>query len=85
MVMAATDKVICLNGHMCCQGTPEKVAASAEYRALFGDRAASALAVYQHHHDHAHLADGRVQHKDGTLTDHCHPDDGHHHKGHNHA
>lgn len=79
MVMAATDKVICLNGHVCCHGTPEKVAASAEYRNLFGDRAATTFALYQHHHDHAHLADGRVQHKDGTVTQHCHPEDGHHH------
>jgi zinc transport system ATP-binding protein len=79
MVMAATDQVICLNGHVCCQGTPELVAKSPEYRSLFGERAAAALAIYQHHHDHTHLADGRVQHPDGSITEHCHPGDGHHH------
>jgi zinc transport system ATP-binding protein len=79
VVMAATDRVICLNGHVCCSGTPTVVASSAEYKALFGARAASTLAVYEHHHDHTHLPDGRVRHGDGTITDHCHPDDGHHH------
>jgi zinc transport system ATP-binding protein len=78
VVMAATDRVICLNGHVCCSGTPGVVASSAEYKALFGARAASTLAVYEHHHDHTHLPDGRVRHADGSLTDHCHTDDGHH-------
>lgn len=78
MVMAATDQVICLNGHVCCQGTPESVAGSNAYKQLFGDRA-GALALYQHRHDHQHLPDGRVQHVDGTVTDNCHPGDGHHH------
>ena len=88
VVMAATDRVICLNGHVCCSGTPTAVASSAEYKALFGARAASTLAVYEHNHDHTHLPDGRVRHSDGTVTDHCHPDDGHHHapeEGHDHA
>ncbi|MBU2484854.1 MAG: ATP-binding cassette domain-containing protein, partial [Alphaproteobacteria bacterium] len=79
VVMAATDRVICLNGHVCCSGTPTAVASSAEYKALFGARAASSLAVYEHHHDHTHLPDGRVRHADGTVTDHCHSEDGHHH------
>ncbi len=82
VVMAATDRVICLNGHVCCSGTPTVVASSAEYKALFGARAASTLAVYEHHHDHTHLPDGRVEHVDGTVTDHCHPHDGHHHHDH---
>ena len=78
VVMAATDRVICLNGHVCCSGTPTAVASSAEYKALFGARAASTLAIYEHDHDHTHLPDGRVRHADGTITDHCHPGDGHH-------
>jgi zinc transport system ATP-binding protein len=78
VVMAATDTVICLNGHVCCSGTPESVAASQEYRNLFGARAAEAMAFYRHEHDHTHLPDGRVRHADGTVTDDCHPDDGHH-------
>lgn len=85
VVMAATDSVICLNGHVCCRGTPQAVAADPKYLRLFGNRAAGALAVYRHNHDHTHLADGRVQHEDGTITDHCHPHDGHHHEhGHEH-
>lgn len=88
VVMARTDTVICLNGHVCCRGTPELVAASAAYRHLFGPRAAS-MAVYRHAHDHTHLPDGRVQHADGSVTDHCHPSDGHHgdhdHADHAHA
>ena len=79
VVMAETDTVICLNGHVCCRGTPQAVSQSAEYLNLFGARAAQTLAVYTHDHDHTHLPDGRVQHADGTVTDHCHPDDGHHH------
>lgn len=79
VVMAATDLVVCLNGHICCQGPPHLVVESAAYQSLFGGRAAAALAVYEHHHDHAHLPDGRVRHPDGSVTDHCFPGDGHHH------
>ena len=78
IVMAATDSVICLNGHVCCKGSPKAVAESAEYRQLFGARSAETLAVYEHSHDHTHLPDGRVRHADGTVTDHCHAGDGHH-------
>lgn len=66
IVMAATDTVLCLNGHVCCSGTPQSVAESPEYRTLFGARAAEALAVYHHHHDHRHLPDGSVEHVDGA-------------------
>lgn len=78
LVMSATDKVICLNGHMCCQGAPKAVAETSEYKKLFGSRAKGALAVYEHDHDHVHLPDGRVKHADGSITAHCHPEDGHH-------
>lgn len=85
IVMAATDRVVCLNGHICCSGTPVDVAASAEYAKLFGIHSPrgiqlpQSVAVYTHHHDHTHLADGRVQHADGSITSHCHDNDGHHH------
>ncbi|MBD8689320.1 MULTISPECIES: zinc ABC transporter ATP-binding protein ZnuC [unclassified Rhizobium] len=79
LVMAETDSVICLNGHVCCRGTPKAVSQSPEYMRLFGGAAGRGLAVYSHDHDHTHLPDGRVQHADGSVTDHCHPDDGHHH------
>ncbi|KQV81755.1 metal ABC transporter ATP-binding protein [Rhizobium sp. Root1220] len=86
VVMAATDTVICLNGHVCCRGTPQAVSQSAEYVRLFGSRAAQSLAVYSHDHDHSHLPDGRVMHSDGSVTEHCHPEDGHHHDhAHDHA
>jgi zinc transport system ATP-binding protein len=54
VVMSASDRVICLNGHICCQGTPQMVLNAPEYRALFGPGTGGALALYQHHHDHAH-------------------------------
>ncbi len=60
IVMARTDTVICLNGHVCCHGSPDTVAGSPEYFQLFGPRAAEAIAVYRHRHDHAHAADGSV-------------------------
>ena len=81
VVMAETDTVICMNGHVCCRGTPQAVVSSPEYLALFGARAAGTLAVYSHSHDHTHLPDGRVRHADGTVTDHCHPEEGHHEHG----
>ena len=87
VVMAATDTVVCLNGHVCCRGTPHSIVTSPEYVRLFGARAEGALALYRHNHDHTHLPDGRVLHQDGSITDHCHLDDGHHHHhgdGHDH-
>jgi zinc transport system ATP-binding protein len=58
VVMAKSDRVICLNGHVCCSGKPETVAQHAEYARLFGPNAASALGVYLHHHDHEHDISG---------------------------
>ncbi|UWR09952.1 metal ABC transporter ATP-binding protein [Sulfitobacter mediterraneus] len=54
VVMAASDRVLCLNGHVCCEGTPEVVADAPEYRALFGSGTQGALALYRHHHTHDH-------------------------------
>ncbi|WP_082461122.1 ATP-binding cassette domain-containing protein [Devosia sp. Leaf64] len=78
VVMAETDTVICLNGHICCRGTPAAVKRSPEYLALFGTRAAETLAIYEHHHDHEHHDDGCVVGKDGKH-DHHHEHAGHHH------
>lgn len=84
VVMAATDTVVCLNGHVCCTGSPRTVFDSAEYKQLFGPRAAEQLALYEHHHDHVHLPDGRVREADGTVVEaHAHHHDDHH--GHHHA
>ncbi|OUU46669.1 MAG: zinc ABC transporter ATP-binding protein [Candidatus Puniceispirillum sp. TMED52] len=60
IVMSTTDRVICLNGHICCSGTPATVASSAEFKSLFGERVASGLAFYEHKHDHEHLPDGGI-------------------------
>ena len=65
VVMSASDRVICLNGHVCCQGTPEIVASAPEYRALFGSGTQGALALYRHDHNHSH--------DDGCTHDHAHP------------
>ena len=73
VVMAKTDRVLCLNGHVCCEGTPDRVAASPAYRAMFGPRAAETLAIYAHSHDHTHLPDGRVRYADGTIGESCPP------------
>ncbi|MCT8999073.1 ATP-binding cassette domain-containing protein [Chelativorans intermedius] len=82
VVMAETDTVICLNGHVCCRGTPESVLRSPEYAQLFGARAGETLAIYNHHHDHTHLADGRVRLADGTIAERCGHD--HDHAGERH-
>ncbi|MDO5704225.1 MAG: metal ABC transporter ATP-binding protein [Paracoccus sp. (in: a-proteobacteria)] len=68
VVMRASDRVLCLNGHVCCEGTPQAVSSAPQYRALFGAGAEGTLALYQHHHDHDH--------------DHLH--DGHDHHHHHH-
>jgi zinc transport system ATP-binding protein len=54
VVMAQSDRVICVNRHVCCSGVPEAVARSPEYVRLFGPEAARALGLYSHHHDHTH-------------------------------
>lgn len=59
LVMATTDRVLCLNRHVCCEGAPESVGQHPEYLALFGG-VPSNIAVYTHHHDHAHAASGAV-------------------------
>ena len=61
VVMSATDYVVCLNGHICCSGTPKKVANSDQYKELFGDRASTLLSIYEHNHDHSHSTDGTIK------------------------
>lgn len=57
VVMAASDRVVCLNGHICCEGAPQVVREAPEYRALFGHGTQGALALYRHEHDHGHEHD----------------------------
>ena len=60
-VMSATDHVVCLNGHVCCSGSPKEVARNNEYKALFGEQASQTLSIYEHKHDHVHSNDGEVK------------------------
>ncbi|OOZ35718.1 zinc ABC transporter ATP-binding protein ZnuC [Solemya velesiana gill symbiont] len=68
LVMAATDRVTCINRHVCCSGHPEAVSRHPAYLELFGAHTSSKLAVYTHHHDHTHDIHGAVV-----------PDEEHHH------
>ncbi len=67
VVLGASDRVVCLNRHVCCEGRPGMVAGHPEYVRLFGPKAAASLGLYEHHHDHTHTLSGDVV---------C---DGHHH------
>jgi len=69
VVMAASDRVICLNGHICCEGEPEHVASAPEYRALFGSGTQGALALYRHEHNHSHDADCTHNHHDHEAAE----------------
>lgn len=74
VVMGATERVICLNHHICCEGTPQHVGGDASFRAMFGDQLADQIALYHHHHTHSHgLGDEDYPHA------HHHPHEGHHH------
>ncbi len=59
LVMAAADRVLCLNRHICCSGAPEAVRREPAYLSLVGPRSVDALAIYHHEHDHTHGPDGR--------------------------
>ena len=61
IVMAATDRVVCLNRHLCCSGTPEDVRNHPEFMNLFGGESQS-IGIYRHHHDHDHDIHGDIHH-----------------------
>lgn len=71
LVMAGTDTVLCLNRHICCSGHPHTVSKDPAFIKLFGEQAAKTLALYEHHHDHAHDMRGRVVH-DHEHGEGCH-------------
>ena len=60
LVMAATDKVICLNQHVCCSGYPADISQDPAFIDTFGHQVADSLAVYHHHHNHSHNLHGDV-------------------------
>ncbi|MCK2150279.1 MULTISPECIES: zinc ABC transporter ATP-binding protein ZnuC [Marinobacter] len=72
LVMAATDKVICLNQHICCSGHPADISHDPAFIETFGPRVAESLAVYHHHHNHRHDLHGDVVESDAgsSVTDH---------------
>ena len=61
VVMSKTDYVVCLNGHVCCSGTPISVANNKKYQELFGEDVSKILSIYEHKHDHKHGVDGSVE------------------------
>jgi zinc transport system ATP-binding protein len=60
LVMATTDRVLCINRHLCCAGHPESVSQHPAYLELFGTPVSENLALYTHHHDHTHDIHGNV-------------------------
>ena len=54
VVMAESDRVVCLNHHVCCEGKPSALKSNPEFIKLFGDGASRMIAAYAHHHDHDH-------------------------------
>lgn len=63
VVMAGAERVICLNHHICCEGTPQAVGGDASFRAMFGDGLADQVALYHHRHTHTHgLGDEEYPH-----------------------
>lgn len=60
IVMGSSDRVLCLNGHICCEGVPELISNHPEYERLFGSERASAYGIYAHSHDHEHSLSGDV-------------------------
>ena len=77
IVMAESDRVICLNGHVCCEGHPEDVSKDPEYVKMFGDMGAQTLGIYAHQHDHTHDVSGTAH-----IHDHAHHD---HSSSHDHS
>lgn len=71
-VMQGTQRVICLNHHICCSGTPSDIQQHPAYQEIFGTQ----RVIYQHHHDHC--AHGDVTHDNCNVphktTPHIHPE-----------
>ena len=54
LVMAQSDTVVCLNGHICCQGAPETIRNHPEFARLFPEISDN-IGLYIHHHTNQHL------------------------------
>lgn len=68
-VMQGTQRVVCLNKHICCSGLPDSIQNHPEYQAIFGTN----RVFYQHHHDHCAHGDSATpcQH---DPRPHIHPE-----------
>ncbi|WP_404365872.1 zinc ABC transporter ATP-binding protein ZnuC [Marinobacter sp.] len=73
LVMAATDRVICLNQHICCSGYPADISQDPEFVKVFGRSVADSLAIYHHHHNHRHDLHGEITSEPGSpqQNGHC--------------
>lgn len=70
-VMQGTQRVICLNHHICCSGTPASVLQDPAYQAIFG----AERVPYEHHHDHCRHEDlHHDHHKLSNTPPHIHPE-----------
>lgn len=79
-VMAQTDKVVCLNQHICCHGHPDHISHDPAFVELFGREVSESLAPYTHHHDHDHDLHGNVLQKISSPNQHVHDENcGHSH------
>jgi len=78
IVMGSSDRVLCLNGHVCCAGVPEQISHHPEYERLFGPERAQTYGIYAHSHDHSHKLSGEmIGHdcsKDHNHTHNCNHD-----------
>lgn len=63
IVMSQTNRVVCMNGHICCEGAPASVIENEAYQKLFGPKASEFLALYHHNHDHHHDHDHHNHHQ----------------------
>jgi zinc transport system ATP-binding protein len=53
-VMNKTDKVICLNKHICCSGTPQEISKNKDFIKIFGKLESKKISFYNHKHNHQH-------------------------------
>ncbi len=71
IVMADTNEVLCVNQHICCQGTPEIISNDPKFKYFFGDSFAKNIALYTHHHNHHHNMHGDVCHNKKKENECC--------------
>ena len=52
VVMSGSNRVICLNKHVCCEGKPCEIALNPEFKKLFGKNYLNNFGLYTHNHSH---------------------------------